>query len=64
MWTIWLEHGDTPPEPMGRFKNEDDMWDEVGRIMTDSRWRGSTCIVREGDAVIWHQRIPAKKGNI
>lgn len=64
MWTIWLEHGDAPPEAMGRFRDEDDMWDEVGRIMTDSRWRGSTCIVREGDAVIWHKRIPTKKGNI
>lgn len=64
MWTVWLEHGDAPMEAMGRFRNEDDMWDNVSVIMNDSRWRGSTCYVKEGDVVIWHRRIPTKKGNI
>ena len=64
MWTIWLEHADELPEPMGRFRDEDEMWDNVSIIMNDSRWRGSTCYVKDGDAVIWHMRIPTKKGNI
>jgi len=49
---------------MGQFRDEDEMWDNVSIIMNDSRWRGSTCYVKDGDAVIWHRRIPTKRGNI
>lgn len=63
MWTIWIEYDpETPPELLGRFRDENDLWDEIDLISKDPNWFGTKCMVKKYDDLVWYANL--RRGRI